>query len=99
MGENARIDPAAFERLQEDVRAYLDAREVFVQTSSPAPSGLPTVGPVRHTERVARAVRAEHVHPRAPARAAQFRAGFTVLHAPTFKPIPPATELAAEPSW
>ena len=29
--KNVRMDPAAFERLQEDVRGYLDAREVFVQ--------------------------------------------------------------------
>src|SRR5215216_6696126 len=29
--KNARLDPAAFERLQEDIRGYLDAREVFVQ--------------------------------------------------------------------
>ena len=29
--KNPRLDPEAFDRLQEDVRAYLDAREVFVQ--------------------------------------------------------------------
>ena len=29
--KNPRLDPAAFERLHEDVRAYLDARELFVQ--------------------------------------------------------------------
>src|SRR3982750_1942020 len=29
--KNVRLQPAAFERLQEDVRGYLDAREVYVQ--------------------------------------------------------------------
>src|SRR5919112_6672006 len=29
--KNARIDSEAFDRLQEDVRGYMDAREVFVQ--------------------------------------------------------------------
>ena len=29
--KNPRLEPAAFERLHEDVRGYLDARDVFVQ--------------------------------------------------------------------
>ena len=62
--KNPRLDPAAFERLHEDVRGYLDAHErVRAGSVRRRGPGLPATGAVRHAERLARAVRAEHVHP------------------------------------
>ena len=75
MGEEPRLDPEAFDRLHEDVRAYLDARELYVQDLfGGADPAFRRAGPVHHAERVARAVRAEHVHPRRAGGAGALRA-------------------------
>ncbi len=87
--KNPRHDPACFERLHEDVRAYLDARELFVQDlfggSDPAYRL-----PVRFiTPNAWHALFVRNMFLRAlPAELAQFRPGFTVLHAPDFQADP-----------
>ena len=88
--KNPRLDPAAFERLLEDVRAYLDA------------PGAVRPGPVRRRRPGATGCRCASSRPTPgtrsscatcssaplPAELAQFRPGFTVLHAPDFQADP-----------
>ena len=87
--KNPRLEPAAFERLHEDVRGYLDAREVFVQDLfGGADPAYRT--PVRFvTPNAWHALFVRNMFIRAmPAELAQFRPGFTVLHAPDFQADP-----------
>ena len=87
--KNARIDPAAFERLQEDVRGHLDAREVFVQDLFAGADPAFRL-PVRFvTPNAWHALFVRNMFIRAlPAELAQFRPGFTVLHAPDLQADP-----------
>jgi phosphoenolpyruvate carboxykinase (ATP) len=87
--KNARLDAAAFERLQEDVRGYLDAREVFVQDLFAGADPAYRL-PVRFvTPNAWHALFVRNMFLRAlPAELAQFRPGFTVLHAPEFQADP-----------
>jgi phosphoenolpyruvate carboxykinase (ATP) len=87
--KNPRIDPAAFDRLQEDVRAYLDAREVFVQDLFAGADPAYRL-PVRFvTPNAWHALFVRNMFIRAvPAELAQFRPGFTVLHAPDLQADP-----------
>jgi phosphoenolpyruvate carboxykinase (ATP) len=87
--KNPRLEPAAFERLHEDVRGYLDAREVFVQDLFAGADPAYRV-PVRFvTPNSWHALFVRNMFIRAmPAELAQFRAGFTVLHAPDFQADP-----------
>ena len=87
--KNVRLDPAAFERLQEDVRTYLDAREVFVQDLFAGADPAYRL-PVRFiTPNAWHALFVRNMFIRAlPAELAQFRPGFTVLHAPDLQADP-----------
>src|SRR3954451_17946231 len=87
--KNPRLDAAAFERLHEDVRAYLDARELFVQDLFGGADPAFRV-PVRFiTPNACHALFVRNMFIRAvPAELAQFRPGFTVLHAPDFQADP-----------
>jgi phosphoenolpyruvate carboxykinase (ATP) len=87
--KNARLDPAAFDRLQEDIRAYLDAREVYVQDLFAGADPAYRL-PVRFiTPNAWHALFVRNMFIRAmPAELAQFRPGFTVLHAPDFQADP-----------
>jgi phosphoenolpyruvate carboxykinase (ATP) len=87
--KNPRLDPDAFERLQEDVRAYLDAREVFVQDLFAGADPAYRL-PVRFvTPNAWHALFVRNMFLRAlPAELAQFRPGFTVLHAPDLQADP-----------
>ena len=87
--KNVRLDPAAFDRLQEDVRAYLDAREVFVQDLFAGADPAYRL-PVRFiTPNAWHALFVRNMFIRAlPAELAQFRPGFTVLHAPDLQADP-----------
>jgi phosphoenolpyruvate carboxykinase (ATP) len=87
--KNPRLDPAAFERLHEDVRAYLDARELFVQDLFGGADPAFRL-PVRFiTPNAWHALFVRNMFIRAmPAELAQFRPGFTVLHAPDFQADP-----------
>jgi phosphoenolpyruvate carboxykinase (ATP) len=87
--KNPRLEPAAFERLHEDVRGYLDAHEVFVQDLFGGADPAYRV-PVRFvTPNAWHALFVRNMFIRAvPAELAQFRAGFTVLHAPDFQADP-----------
>jgi phosphoenolpyruvate carboxykinase (ATP) len=87
--KNARMDAAAFERLQEDVRGYLDAREVFVQDLFAGADPAYRL-PVRFiTPNAWHALFVRNMFIRAlPAELAQFRPGFTVLHAPDLQADP-----------
>jgi phosphoenolpyruvate carboxykinase (ATP) len=87
--KNPRLDPAAFERLHEDVRAYLDARELFVQDLFGGADPAYRI-PVRFiTPNAWHALFVRNMFIRAlPAELAQFRPGFTVLHAPDFQADP-----------
>ena len=87
--KNPRLEPAAFERLHEDVRGYLDAREVFVQDLFGGADPAYRV-PVRFvTPNAWHALFVRNMFIRAmPAELAQFRPGFTVLHAPDFQADP-----------
>ena len=87
--KNARLEPAAFERLQEDVRAHLDAREVFVQDLFAGADPAYRL-PVRFiTPNAWHALFVRNMFIRAlPAELAQFRPGFTVLHAPDLQADP-----------
>jgi phosphoenolpyruvate carboxykinase (ATP) len=87
--KNLRLEPAAFERLHEDVRGYLDAREVFVQDLFGGADPAYRV-PVRFvTPNAWHALFVRNMFIRAmPAELAQFRPGFTVLHAPDFQADP-----------
>src|SRR5215208_3795412 len=87
--KNGRLEPEAFERLQEDVRAYLDARELFVQDLFAGADPAYRL-PVRFiTPNAWHALFVRNMFIRAvPAELAQFRPGFTVLHAPDFPADP-----------
>jgi phosphoenolpyruvate carboxykinase (ATP) len=87
--KNVKMDPAAFERLQEDVRAYLDAREVYVQDLFAGADPAYRL-PVRFvTPNAWHALFVRNMFIRAvPAELAQFRPGFTVLHAPDLQADP-----------
>ena len=87
--KNARLDPEAFERLQEDVRAHLDSREVFVQDLFAGADPAYRL-PVRFiTPNAWHALFVRNMFIRAvPAELAQFRPGFTVLHAPDLQADP-----------
>src|ERR671910_1429925 len=87
--KNARLEPEAFDRLQEDVRAYLDAREVFVQDLFAGADPAYRL-PVRFfTPNAWHALFVRNMFIRAlPPELAQFRPGFTVLHAPDFQADP-----------
>jgi phosphoenolpyruvate carboxykinase (ATP) len=87
--KNPRLDPAAFERLHEDVRGYLDAHDVFVQDLF-AGADMAYRVPVRFvTPNAWHALFVHNMFIRAmPAELAQFRPGFTVLHAPNFQADP-----------
>jgi phosphoenolpyruvate carboxykinase (ATP) len=87
--KNVRLDPASFERLQEDVRAYLDAHEVFVQDLFAGADPAYRL-PVRFvTPNAWHALFVRNMFIRAlPAELAQFRPGFTVLHAPDLQADP-----------
>jgi phosphoenolpyruvate carboxykinase (ATP) len=87
--KNARLEPAAFERLQEDVRAHLDAREVYVQDLFAGADPAYRL-PVRFiTPNAWHALFVRNMFIRAlPAELAQFRPGFTVLHAPDLQADP-----------
>ncbi len=87
--KNPRLDPVAFERLHDDVRGYLDAREVFVQDLfAGADPAYRT--PVRFISPNAwHALFVRNMFIRSlPAELAHFRPGFTVLHAPDFQADP-----------
>jgi phosphoenolpyruvate carboxykinase (ATP) len=87
--KNARIDPAAFERLQEDVRGYLDAREVFVQDLFAGADPAFRLAVRFVTPNAWHALFVRNMFIRAlPAELAQFRPGFTVLHAPDLQADP-----------
>ena len=87
--KNVRLEPSAFDRLQEDVRAYLDAREVYVQDLFAGADPAFRL-PVRFiTPNAWHALFVRNMFIRAlPAELAQFRPGFTVLHAPDFQADP-----------
>jgi phosphoenolpyruvate carboxykinase (ATP) len=87
--KNVRLESAGFERLQEDVRAHLDAREVFVQDLFAGADPAYRL-PVRFvTPNAWHALFVRNMFIRAlPAELAQFRPGFTVLHAPDLQADP-----------
>ena len=87
--KNPRLEPAAFERLHEDVRGYLDARELYVQDLFGGADPAYRL-PVRFiTPNAWHALFVRNMFIRAmPAELAQFRPGFTVLHAPDFQAEP-----------
>ena len=87
--KNARLDPAAFDRLLEDVRGYLDSRELFVEDLFAGADPAYRL-PVRFISPNAwHALFVRNMFIRAvPAELAQFRPGFTVLHAPDFQADP-----------
>jgi len=87
--KNPRLEPEAFDRLQEDVRAHLDSREVFVQDLFAGADPAYRL-PVRFiTPNAWHALFVRNMFLRAlPAELAQFRPGFTVLHAPDFQAVP-----------
>ncbi len=87
--KNPRLEAAAFEHLHDDVRGYLDAREVFVQDLFGGADPAYRV-PVRFiTPNAWHALFVRNMFIRAlPAELAHFRPGFTVLHAPDFQADP-----------
>ncbi|HXE57115.1 MAG TPA: phosphoenolpyruvate carboxykinase [Gemmatimonadales bacterium] len=87
--KNARMDPAAFERLHADVRTHLDAQEVFVQDlyGGADPAYRLPVRFVTPNAWHALFVRNMFIRPPA-ADLAGFSPGFTVLHAPEFQADP-----------
>ncbi len=87
--KNPRLEPEAFDRLHEDVRAYLDAREIYVQDLFGGADPAYRL-PVRFvTPNAWHALFVRNMFIRAvPAELAQFRPGFTVLHAPDFEADP-----------
>jgi phosphoenolpyruvate carboxykinase (ATP) len=87
--KNARLDGGAFERLQEDVRGYLDAREVFVQDVFAGADPAYRLAVRFVTPNAWHALFVRNMFIRAlPAELAQFRPGFTVLHAPDLQADP-----------
>src|SRR3954447_24942720 len=87
--KNVRLAPEAFDRLHEDVRGYLDARELFVQDLFAGADPAYRL-PVRFiTPNAWHALFVRNMFIRAvPAELAQFRPGFTVLHAPELQADP-----------
>ncbi|MGH7499299.1 MAG: phosphoenolpyruvate carboxykinase (ATP), partial [Gemmatimonadales bacterium] len=87
--KNPRLEAAAFEQLHDDVRGYLDGREVFVQDLFGGADPAYRV-PVRFvTPNAWHALFVRNMFIRAmPAELAHFRPGFTVLHAPDFQADP-----------
>jgi phosphoenolpyruvate carboxykinase (ATP) len=87
--KNVRMDPVKFDLLQEDVRAHLDAHEVFVQDLFAGADPAYRL-PVRFvTPNAWHALFVRNMFIRAlPAELAQFRPGFTVLHAPDLQADP-----------
>jgi phosphoenolpyruvate carboxykinase (ATP) len=87
--KNVRLEPDAFERLLEDVRGCLDSREVFVQDLFAGADPAYRL-PVRFvTPNAWHALFVRNMFIRAlPAELAQFRPGFTVLHAPDLQADP-----------
>ena len=87
---NQPIAPAHFDTLLADVRAYLNGLdELFVQDLyCGADAALPAHRALRHAQRVARELRAQHVHPPGARGAGAFAPNFTVLHAPEFQADP-----------
>jgi phosphoenolpyruvate carboxykinase (ATP) len=87
--KNPRLEPEAFDRLHEDVRAYLDARELYVQDLFGGADPAYRI-PVRFiTPNAWHALFVRNMFIRAvPAELAHFRPGFTVLHAPDFQADP-----------
>jgi phosphoenolpyruvate carboxykinase (ATP) len=87
--KNARLDSDAFERLQEDVRAHLDSREVFVQDLFAGADPAYRLSVRFITPNAWHALFVRNMFIRAvPAELAQFRPGFTVFHAPDFQADP-----------
>jgi phosphoenolpyruvate carboxykinase (ATP) len=86
---NPRLDPDGFDRLHDDVRAHLDARDVFVQDLFGGADPAYRL-PVRFvTPNAWHALFVRNMFLRAvPAELAQFRPDFTVLHAPDFQADP-----------
>ena len=87
--KNARMAPAAFDRLHDDVRAYLDGQELFVQDlygGADVSYRLP-VRFITPNAWHALFVRNMFIRPQ-PTELAQFRPGFTVLHAPEMQADP-----------
>ena len=91
--KDPRLEPAAFERLHEDVRGYLAAREMFVQDLyAGADPAYRLRGTLYHARTPGmRCSCATCSCARLPDELAQFRPGFTVLHAPDLRPTRPAT--------
>jgi phosphoenolpyruvate carboxykinase (ATP) len=87
--KNVRLQPEAFDRLHEDVRTYLDARELYVQDVFGGADPAFRV-PVRFiTPNAWHALFVRNMFIRAmPAELAHFHPGFTVLHAPDFQADP-----------
>ena len=87
--KNVRLETEAFDRLLEDVRAHLDAREVFVQDLFAGADPAYRL-PVRFvTPNAWHALFVRNMFIRAlPAELAQFRPSFTVLHAPELQADP-----------
>jgi phosphoenolpyruvate carboxykinase (ATP) len=87
--KNPRLDPEAFDRLHEDVRAYLDAHELYVQDLYGGADPAFRI-PVRFiTPNAWHALFVRNMFIRAvPAELATFRPGFTVLHAPDLQADP-----------
>ncbi|HEX7337577.1 MAG TPA: phosphoenolpyruvate carboxykinase [Gemmatimonadales bacterium] len=87
--KNSRLDPMAFDRLLEDVRGHLDSREVYVQDLFAGADPAYRL-PVRFiTPNAWHALFVRNMFIRAlPAELAQFRPGFTVLHAPDLQADP-----------
>jgi phosphoenolpyruvate carboxykinase (ATP) len=87
--KNSRLDPVAFDRLLEDVRGHLDAREIYVQDLFAGADPAYRL-PVRFiTPNAWHALFVRNMFIRAlPAELAQFRPGFTVLHAPDLQADP-----------
>jgi len=87
--KNPRLEPAAFERLHDDVRGYLDAREVFVQDLFGGADPAFRLAVRFITPNAWHALFVHNMFIRAlPAELAHFRPGFTVLHAPDFQADP-----------
>jgi phosphoenolpyruvate carboxykinase (ATP) len=87
--KNARLETDAFDRLLEDVRGHLDAREVYVQDLFAGADPAYRL-PVRFvTPNAWHALFVRNMFIRAlPAELAQFRPGFSVLHAPDLQADP-----------
>jgi phosphoenolpyruvate carboxykinase (ATP) len=86
---NPRLEPAGFDRLYDDVRGYLDARELYVQDLFGGADPAYRLAVRFITPNAWHALFVRNMFIRAlPAELAQFRPGFTVLHAPDFQADP-----------